>query len=101
MFYTPFQKFMVGSFMYSSLRALLYTNGQKTYDYNKDLKKIPRDILFTEKIGFSIANGIIGAWSLPIILYYDTIIIEKKLKGLPITQDDKVVLFNFMYKDNS
>jgi hypothetical protein len=101
MFYTPFQKFMGASFIYASLRSFLYTHGQKTYDYDKDFKKVPRDILFTEKIGFSIANGIIGAWSLPIILYYDSIIIEKKLKGLPITQDDKVVLFNFMYREKS
>ena len=101
MFYTPFQKFMAGSFMYSSLRALLYTTGQKTYDYDKDYKKIPRDMLLMEKIGVSLANGIIGTWSLPIYLYYDSILIEKKLKGLPITESDKVVLFNYPYKERS
>lgn len=101
MSYTPFQKYLGGSFLYASLRALFYTNGQKTFDFDKDFKKIPRPMLFMEKLGLSVANGIVGAWSLPILLYYDAILVEKKLKGLPVTQDDKVVIFHFPYKEKS
>jgi hypothetical protein len=101
MFYTPFQKYMGGSFLYASVRTLFYTCGQKTFDYDKDFKKIPRPMLFMEKLGLGVANGLVGAWSLPIIMYYDAILIEKKLKGIPITPEDKVVLFHFPYKERS
>lgn len=101
MYTTPFQRYMGGSFLYTSLRTLFYTHGQQTYDYGTDFKKIPRPMLLTEKIGLGIANGIVGMWSLPVILYYDLIVIEKKLKGLPIKKEDKVVLFNYPYTDKS